>query len=195
VSPESKWGRYESFSPLHHAFTRPVSHPCTRETGPGMARLRPIRHCTGASQTRAPRTPARTCEPWPSLQASSPVWTEEKYKKGSRTTIYLIRSTVLDMFRLSSVVFSALVLSAIAVFAYDPTRSDNVSDSLSCCILRTIYVAPLFSWLSIGVCKFRCFCVPLFISPRPKLVWANPWQRRRQLATDNLELLPGARVL
>ncbi|KAJ7800977.1 glycoside hydrolase superfamily [Mycena olivaceomarginata] len=74
--------------------------------------------------------------------ASSPVWTEEKYKKGSRTTIYLIRPTVLDMFKLSSVVFSALVLSAIAAFA-------------------------------------------------PKLVRANPWQRRPQLATDNLELLPG----
>jgi hypothetical protein len=35
------------------------------------------------------------------------------------------------MYRLSSSVFSALVLSAVAALAYDPTRSDNVSDLLS----------------------------------------------------------------
>jgi hypothetical protein len=62
----------------------------------------------------------------------------------------------LSMFKLSSSVFSALVLSAV-VFAYDPTRSDNVSDLLSCRILRAIYIVSLSSWLSIGVCRFRCF--------------------------------------
>jgi hypothetical protein len=90
-------------------------------------------------------------------QASNPIWTEEKYKKGSWTAIHLIRSTVLNMFKLSSSAFSALVLSAVAAFAYDPTRSDNVSDSLSYRILRAIYIVSLSSWLSIGVFGFRCF--------------------------------------
>ncbi|KAF7354178.1 Carbohydrate-binding module family 5 protein [Mycena venus] len=75
-------------------------------------------------------------------QASSPFWTEGKYKKGSRTSVQLIRSTVLIMFKLSSSVFSSLVLSAVAASAYDPAMT---------------------IWSSIGVCASRSLSALVFI--------------------------------
>ncbi|KAJ7730881.1 glycoside hydrolase [Mycena maculata] len=56
---------------------------------------------------------------------------------------------------ISSGVFSVLAVSAVAVFAYDPTRTDNVRVSFIALRWSTLSTPGLSSWLSTGVCVLR----------------------------------------
>ena len=84
-----------------------------------------------------------------------------KYKNDSSTSVQLIRCTVLVMFKFSSSVFSALVLSVVAVSAYDPTRNDNVS--VFSRTFTALYTETPSSWSSIGVCASRSLYALVFI--------------------------------